>query len=88
MLDSIPERNRTVLTFLIRFLREVADKQAQNKYVMGAPCVRAKHTRDTYLRMTESNLGIVFGPNLLWARDQAASLTGTVALDGSLTPQP
>lgn len=31
-------------------------------------------------KMTSSNLAIVFGPNLLWSRDQAASLTSTSAI--------
>lgn len=66
LLAPLPPRNRAVLQFILRFLRDVADKADINK-------------------MTESNLAIVFGPNLLWSNNQAASLASMARINAFTT---
>ncbi|EDQ89009.1 uncharacterized protein MONBRDRAFT_8581 [Monosiga brevicollis MX1] len=38
-------------------------------------------------KMTEQNLAIVMGPNLLWSHEMAANLAGTIALPASAAPR-
>lgn len=69
---KLPERNLALLAHLLAFVADVVEQNEVNKYV-----ALMRWFTYTLSRMTNSNMAIVFGPNMLWSKDQAASLQGS-----------